>query len=197
MSRRSYLFIIIAILFLTDCTRKGISQRSGSTLQDTLSVYRPQYKYEKEVFQGETVTLYPKGGDSLVVFNYDVTRVLDSLLDAKGEQIVIMKEMNGYRVQIYYGSDRNEAKRAREKSYRLFPDYTPYWEYKIPTYRVKLGDFEYREDALAIYRSVKKKFNQAIIVPDVVKVVKIATPDDLVELRRKEAEEKKKKLRRN
>src|SRR5690606_24023218 len=59
--------------------------------------------------------------------------------------------MRGYRVQIYYGIDRNVAINRKVDFMRRYPKIKVYMTYTQPQYRVKVGDFASREDALDLY----------------------------------------------
>ncbi len=191
-------WLLLVLLLLTDCTRKGISQKSAGERQDTLSVLRPQYNYQKQIFEGESQYISPKRqSDSSAVFRFDITRRLNGILDYVAKEEPIEVERSGYRILIYIGTDAEEAKRLRQRSYAIFPELTPYMAFSRPNYRVKIGNFEYREDALAVYKQVKAKFAQATIVPDEVKLIRPATPDELIELQRRELEKEREKKRKN
>jgi len=191
-------WLLLTLLLLTDCTRKGISQKSAGERQDTLSTLRPQYNYQKQIFEGESRYIGPqRQSDSSAVFRFDITRRLNSILDYVAKEEIIKITRNGYRILIYIGTDAEEAKRLRQRSYAIFPELTPHTTFSRPNYRVKIGDFEYREDAMAIFRQVKAKFAQATIVPDEVEVMRPATPDELIELQRRELEKERDKKKKN
>lgn len=76
----------------------------------------------------------------------------------------------GYRVQIYYGSDRNEARARKLDFMRRYPEIQTYMSYVQPQYRVKVGNFASREDALDIYNQAIAIYGAAMIVPDIVTI---------------------------
>ncbi len=77
-----------------------------------------------------------------------------------------IRHMRGYRVQIYYGTDRAEAIRKKVDFMRRYPSIHTYMVYTQPQYRVKVGDFAKREDALDLYRQTIALYGACIIVPD-------------------------------
>ncbi|MCB9045916.1 MAG: SPOR domain-containing protein [Chitinophagales bacterium] len=77
-----------------------------------------------------------------------------------------IRHMRGYRVQIYYGNDRAEAIRKKVDFMRRYPRIQTYMVYTQPQYRVKVGDFATREDALELYRETLAIYGACIIVPD-------------------------------
>jgi hypothetical protein len=53
----------------------------------------------------------------------------------------------GYRVQIYYGSDRRAVYREQAKFASLYPDLISYITYREPNYYLRAGDFRTRLEA--------------------------------------------------
>ncbi len=51
------------------------------------------------------------------------------------------RELNGYRIQIYFGTDRNAANNAREQFRNAYPAYEVYLKYQQPNYKIRVGDF--------------------------------------------------------
>lgn len=79
--------------------------------------------------------------------------------------------MRGYRVQIYYGTDRNQAINRKVDFMRRFPGIKTYMAYTQPQYRVKVGNFATREDAVETYRMAINAYGACMIVPDNVVIV--------------------------
>lgn len=81
-----------------------------------------------------------------------------------------IRRMRGYRVQIYYGVDRNKAFERRADFMRRYPSTKVYMVYTQPQYRVKVGDFATREDAVDLYREMISIYGACMIVPDYVTI---------------------------
>lgn len=64
----------------------------------------------------------------------------------------------GYRVQIFYGSDRREvfSQQARFKS--LYPTLNTYITYKEPNYYLRAGDFRTRLEAQRLMSELRSEF---------------------------------------
>ncbi len=73
---------------------------------------------------------------------------------------------NGFRVQIYYGTSREEAMRRKAEFMRHYPGVPTYFSYATPTYRVKVGDYRRREDAISMFREANGTYSPCMIVPD-------------------------------
>ena len=51
---------------------------------------------------------------------------------------------------------------------RRFPGVRTYMTYVQPQFRVKVGDYRTREDALEMYRQASQLYNPSMIVPDII-----------------------------
>jgi hypothetical protein len=76
----------------------------------------------------------------------------------------IVKE--GWRIQIYKGSVRQEAIDAKKKAYTLPLEVTPtvYMDYGKPNYRVRVGDFIDLVECEKVLAQLKTAFPDATIV---------------------------------
>lgn len=77
--------------------------------------------------------------------------------------------MPGYRVQVYFGSERSKAMEFRTELMRLFPDMGAYLLYHQPNFKVRVGDFRTRLEAAGFLQKISEHFKGAFIVPDDVK----------------------------
>lgn len=89
-----------------------------------------------------------------------------------------IRRMKGYRVQIYYGTDRAEAINRKVDFMRRYPRVKTYMTYTQPQYRIRVGDFATREDALELYRQAISLYGAAIIVPENVTINTLDDYDD-------------------
>ena len=83
----------------------------------------------------------------------------------------------GFRIIIYNGQDRTEAMNAKNKFMRIFPNMPSYMSYNVPSYKIKVGNFENRGEAATFMRSVSKQFPTSFIVPDLVTIKNINVTD--------------------
>ncbi len=75
----------------------------------------------------------------------------------------------GFRIRIFsdLGSlARDNSQDAKAKFYGLFPEIPIYLEYVSPYFRVVVGDYRTKIDALKDFKRVKRYFPSAFIVPD-------------------------------
>jgi hypothetical protein len=94
----------------------------------------------------------------------------DENLDSLVQQNIIkneeLKGIQGYRIQIFFGSDRKAANDARTKFLQLYPEVEAYLVYQAPYFKVRVGDFRTQLEAQAIYKDVLAQFDKVFIVPD-------------------------------
>lgn len=64
----------------------------------------------------------------------------------------------GYRVQIFFGPNRNDAYQEQARFKSLYPEYNTYISYTQPNYRVKIGDFRTRMEAQKMLTELRPVF---------------------------------------
>ena len=83
----------------------------------------------------------------------------------------------GFRIVIYNGTDRNQAMQVKNNFSRAYPGTSSSMSYNVPSYKIKVGDFESRNDASKFLKKVGKSFPSAFIVPDIITVKNINVID--------------------
>lgn len=79
------------------------------------------------------------------------------------------KTIRGYRIRVFYGSDRS----AREKSESIagyvrttYPEVGVYRTFDSPNFKVCVGDFRTRDEALALYNKLRQIYPTSLIIKD-------------------------------
>ena len=98
----------------------------------------------------------------------DVTIRIQSVLDSQAAENFRANRIQGFRILLYSGNDREEANRAKEEVYKLFPKGDVYMAYKAPTFKVRFGDFYTRHDAWQNLLWLRPHFSQAVILNEIV-----------------------------
>lgn len=80
------------------------------------------------------------------------------------EQNKGVKEINAWRVQVLATTDRRQMEEAKRQFERLFPDMQAEWSHEQPYYKIKVGAYLKRREAMSVCQEVKKNFRQAITV---------------------------------
>ena len=98
---------------------------------------------------------------------------LDSLIVKNIESNKTHSTIQGYRVQIFFGTDRKVANEERTKFLNLFPEVEAYLIYQQPYFKVRVGDYRTALDAQAMYRKILNEFDKIFIVPDKINLPKL------------------------
>ena len=91
---------------------------------------------------------------------------LDSLVAWQIEHNKTDSVMSGFRVQIFFASDRANAEKTIKKFEKEFPDIAPYLVYEQPYFKVRVGDYKTRLEAEKWNNTIGKKFGGSFVVPD-------------------------------
>lgn len=80
--------------------------------------------------------------------------------------------MDGFRIQIYSSSNRNakvESGLVKSEFMSQFPDIDSYQLFAEPAwYKIRVGNFRSRTEAIRLYFIISKKFPKADLVPDII-----------------------------
>lgn len=104
-------------------------------------------------FNRGKVTVYQ---DSTVAF----------LLKKNSELTELKQNMPGYRIQIYYGTDRNKANEIRTEFIRDHIETEAYMVYHQPNFKVRIGDFKTRLEAQKAMQLFSAFYPGSFIVKD-------------------------------
>jgi hypothetical protein len=77
-------------------------------------------------------------------------------------------ELIGFRIQIYSGSKKQPAKQARLKFSQQHKDVKAYENYEQPYFKVRVGDFKTKLEALNFQKELSSSFPDCYIVNDVI-----------------------------
>ena len=94
---------------------------------------------------------------------------LDVLLKKQGEVNEAVRKANartarGYRLLVINTNKRDEAIAAKTKVYTNFPDLKAYLVYQSPYFKLKVGNFKTREEALQYQKSLGYYFPKGVFV---------------------------------
>jgi len=85
---------------------------------------------------------------------------------------------SGYRVQIYFGSNRQAAYSAQAKFMYDYPDVPTYVTYIEPNFKVQVGDFRTRLEAQKMQSDLNGMFSSLFIIPTKINPPKSDSPND-------------------
>lgn len=79
----------------------------------------------------------------------------------------------GYRIQIYAGPSKKDAKQQRANFLKLYSDVATHQTYDAPNFKIRVGDFDNRLKALKFMNEIREHFPNCYLVPDELEVVNI------------------------
>ena len=98
----------------------------------------------------------------------DVSRNVLARLDSQAYMNFKANFINGYRILIYSGNSREDANKAKENAYLLFPRGNVYMTYNFPTFKVRFGNFITRFSAWLAFNRLKASFPSAMVSEEIV-----------------------------
>lgn len=94
---------------------------------------------------------------------------LDKMLGWHIENNRTRSKIEGFRVEIFFSSDfdaKEKALRKKKEFLSVYPDVAVHVKYISPNFRVRVGDFRTKNEALKLYREIKSNYPVAFIVAD-------------------------------
>jgi len=84
--------------------------------------------------------------------------------------------VQGYRIEIFFSSDldaRQRAQKVKSDFLSSFPEHNVYITYVSPDFKVRVGDFRNKNDALRVMKEIQGRFPRAFVVPDTIELPKM------------------------
>lgn len=100
---------------------------------------------------------------------------IDQLIKNQSEVVApaTSPQIQGYRVQLVFESNKTAIDEARLKFASLFPKVDTYVEFKAPHYFLKVGDFRTNLEAERVKAAVQAQFPTAFIVREWINLPRI------------------------
>lgn len=170
MPRKSFYIVLKSLFCFLLFAASACAQKvqPGSRASDTTPVKEPRKEQVKENVPRQA----PEDKELLSDSSSNIKPRLDSLISVIAEKNREVKYAVGYRITVFNGNDRAEYDRTKKKIRELLPDIRIYDSFSNPTYRIKVGDFTEKTDALSPYLTLKKDFPAARLIRDRVNLVK-------------------------
>lgn len=117
----------------------------------------------------------------LIFFAVEITQAQDSNADSSKTKTPTIKDsrinkldaaykstykLEGYRIQIFSGNKRQPAKEARLRFSRIYRKTKAHEVYEQPYFKVRVGDFKTKLEALKFKNELTKHFPNCYIVKD-------------------------------
>ncbi len=94
---------------------------------------------------------------------------LEKMLTWHISQNKLMNGMEGYRVEIFFSPDADALDKALKEKVEflsVYPDIPVHIKYDAPNFRLRVGDFRTKNEALKLYKKIKNAYPVAFIVAD-------------------------------
>lgn len=91
---------------------------------------------------------------------------LDSLVQRDIDKHIIDPGIQGYRIQVFSGSERKAAMDVKAAITESWPDLDVYFIYQQPYFKIRVGDFRNPAEAQQILNDLLARFGKVFLVPD-------------------------------
>jgi hypothetical protein len=87
------------------------------------------------------------------------------VLVSKHNEVLQKGEANGFRVQIYFGTDKAKAREVKSRFLAAHANEVKAYEiYEVPNFKIRVGDFRTRLEAYRFQKKIKADFPASFIV---------------------------------
>lgn len=124
-----------------------------------------------------------------------VVIIKDKKIDALIQNKSNLKRINtsGYRVQIYFSTNKNELNDIRLKFIKSYPRIETYITYDVPNYFLRVGDFADKNDAEKFKKEIFREFPENFIVKCGINLPNDDDEEDSIPVKEKETVSPKRK----
>lgn len=95
---------------------------------------------------------------------------VDTLISRYSQVKQKHESIEGYRIQISAGSNRNNVYQTKSQFYQNFPDIKQYIIYQSPNFKLRVGNYRTRLEAYKDLQEILPLFNGAFIIRDEIKI---------------------------
>jgi len=165
MRIRSVILLVVMVAWGCKPTQPTSGIQPDGKYTEDLSTQRPQVEETTEttLVAPDKIKRDPK---AYVEPTHTVNKQLDVVLDSIDRINLTKKFIEGFTIQVYSGTKREDALNAKKQLLTILPQFESELQYLQPNYRVKLGKYFTRLEAEKDYQQVKRFFKAAILVPD-------------------------------
>ena len=100
---------------------------------------------------------------------------IDALVEKQGAVIppAIKPEIDGFRIQLFFDSNKDAIYSARAQFISKFPKVDTYVEFNAPNFMLKVGDFRTRLEAEKIKSEVEAEFPTSFVIKEKINLPRI------------------------
>lgn len=164
---KSSIFVMVSLAGLACSTSQKTSKlpEKNSEYREDATVFRPTPTHAAELL----LSAFPK--DQVDMTNipddrFKIEQALDSALQWNSR----LRFIQGYRLQVYNGKDREAANKVKSQVYKTLPGIPVFTEYRQPYFKVKVGNFFERIEAQPYLVKLKAEFPTLLLVPEPIRL---------------------------
>ena len=164
------LLVIVCVFSLGGCA-SHISTTSTQTgrYSEDLSGVRPK----TEVQQDESIVQQQTNERKQTTYiepTHSVNKQLDHVLDSINALNLSQRYVDGYTIQVYSGTKREDALNVKKQLVLSFPEMDSDIQFQQPNFRVRVGKYLQQLDAQKDYMALRRAFPNAILIPDKISI---------------------------
>lgn len=164
--------IVMALVVVYGCKPTQAPQKTTSQdgkYSEDLSALRPKAEEQttEDPAAPDKIKRDPK---AYVEAQFTVNKRLDAVLDSIDQINLTRKTIEGYTIQVYSGTNREEALNAKKQLTLSIPNRNSEVQYEQPNFKVKAGKYFNRLEAQKDFDLIKKIFPSAIVVPSQISI---------------------------
>lgn len=160
-------FFLVVLVLVVSCkpTQKTTTTtpQNGKYSEDLSSV-RPKIE-EQPQDNTSTPDKIKRDPKATVDAQFTVNKQLDAVLDSIDRLNLNRRSIEGYTIQVYSGTNKDEALNAKKQLTLSIPNISSEVQYEQPNFKVRSGKYYTRLEAQKDFGQIKKFFPAAIVVP--------------------------------
>jgi SPOR domain len=163
---RKVLSVFLVALIMASCKPSQQTQTTASQdgkYSEDLSSLRPKAELPQE--DASTPDKIKRDPKAYVEPQFTVNKRLDAVLDSIDQINLSRKFIDGYTIQVYSGTKREDALNVKKQLLQSVPNVSSDLQYEQPNFKVKSGRYYTRLEAEKDFKEIKKYFPTAIVVP--------------------------------
>jgi hypothetical protein len=160
--------LVVSLMILQGCA----AQRSGtlgndSSYSENLAAYRPKFSNDSARIDSSMTASAKKTYVENPTLN--VNKKVDTVLDSVDKLNQLRKFVDGYTIQIYSGTNREDAMNSKKKMIEM-NDLPTTLQYNQPKFRVTAGTYFNKLEAQKDLIRIRRTFPNSILVPEKVQI---------------------------
>ncbi|MFT5749660.1 MAG: hypothetical protein ACI93S_000921 [Ancylomarina sp.] len=180
-----YIFSLFTIVFAFFLSSLHAQEFERDQNEDSLEleVQDPIRVKKIEFYKGDVEFIDRLTQDSSGVGSVKITQDyrINDLLKIDRAENSYFPGFQGYRIQIFSGGGRarEKASSIREDLQELFPNERVYVKYKAPDFRVRIGNFRNKFEAMHLYKQCVKIYPYCYLVKDQINLVDLEVEGEI------------------